>query len=244
VYRGQRSPFRRRRHGAPSTGLPRGCFVVAIQNHDQVGNRASGDRLSTLVDPPRLRLAAAMLLLSPYVPLIFMGEEYGETNPFQYFVDHGDSGLLEAVREGRRREFESFAWGRDVPDPACPRTFERSRLEWSRAAQDGHAGIRALYRDLLGARCAIAELRPAQDPPHVTAGKPGWIAVRRRTTLALFNCSDCPARIPFPDARAWTVRLATDAPGYAGTAESAVKVLADAVELPAWTAVLMQAQTF
>ncbi|HEY0994982.1 MAG TPA: malto-oligosyltrehalose trehalohydrolase, partial [Gemmatimonadaceae bacterium] len=90
VYAGQYSPHRRRRHGAPSTGIPRDRFVVAIQNHDQVGNRATGDRLAGLVEPARYRLAASLLLLSPYVPLIFMGEEYGETNPFQYFVHHSD----------------------------------------------------------------------------------------------------------------------------------------------------------
>ena len=88
-----------------------------IQNHDQIGNRAGGERLSALVDPGSLRLAAAILLLSPYVPLIFMGEEHGETNPFLYFVSHGDPALIEAVREGRRREFAAFVWTGDVPDP-------------------------------------------------------------------------------------------------------------------------------
>ena len=123
TFDGQYSVFRRRMHGGPSIGIPRRRFVVAIQNHDQVGNRASGDRLSMLVSPAQLRLAAALLILSPYVPLLFMGEEYGETNPFQYFIDHGDDRLVAAVRDGRRREFESFGWGSDVPDAQDDATF-------------------------------------------------------------------------------------------------------------------------
>ena len=133
TFAGQYSVFRRRKHGGPSTGIPRRRFVVAIQNHDQVGNRASGDRLSMLVSPAQLRLAAALLILSPYVPLLFMGEEYGETNPFQYFIDHGDDRLVEAVRDGRRREFESFGWGSDVPDAQDDATFQRSKLDWNKA---------------------------------------------------------------------------------------------------------------
>ena len=89
--------------------------------------------LSVLVSPAQLRLAAALLILSPYVPLLFMGEEYGETNPFQYFIDHGDDRLVAAVRDGRRREFESFGWGSDVPDAQDDATFRRSKLDWSKA---------------------------------------------------------------------------------------------------------------
>src|SRR6185312_13216691 len=123
VYSGQFSLHRRRRHGGPSTGLPRKRFVVAIQNHDQVGNRATGDRISCTLNASQLRLAAALLLMSPYVPLIFMGQEYGETNPFQYFISHSDEQLVAAVRDGRRREFEAFGWGNDVPDPQDEQTF-------------------------------------------------------------------------------------------------------------------------
>ena len=110
VNDGRYSPHRRRRHGRPAADVPRDRFVVCVQNHDQTGNRAGGERLAALVSPGAVRLAAAILLLSPYVPLLFMGEEHGETNPFLYFVSHGDPALVEAVREGRRREFAAFAW--------------------------------------------------------------------------------------------------------------------------------------
>jgi maltooligosyltrehalose trehalohydrolase len=211
---------------------------VAIQNHDQVGNRAAGERLSTLVDAARLRLAAALLLLSPYVPLIFMGEEYGETNPFQYFIDHGDSGLVAAVREGRQKEFESFGWSAGVPDPHAPETFGRSKLEWDKAARGDHARIRALYADLLALRQLTPELRPDGGTVKVFDGPPGWISVVRGSVWALFNCSNSAAAVPFPESgpRAWTLRLTTDAPGYAATAESAVRVADASVHLPAWTA--------
>src|SRR5262249_10339999 len=118
VFDGQYSASRRRRHGGPSVGIPRARFVVAIQNHDQIGHRAAGERLTTILSPEQLRLAAALVLLSPYVPLLFMGEEYGETNPFQYFISHGDESLAAAVRDGRRAELSSFAWAGDVPDAA------------------------------------------------------------------------------------------------------------------------------
>ena len=105
VNDGRYSRHRRRSHGRPARDVPADRFVVCLQNHDQVGNRARGERLASLVPPGALRLAAALLLLSPYVPLLFMGEEHGEANPFLYFVSHGDPALVEAVREGRRREF-------------------------------------------------------------------------------------------------------------------------------------------
>lgn len=127
VLAGTHSVYRRRRHGNSSRHCPPSRFVVFAQNHDQVGNRAYGDRLSSLV-PDALHSIAATVLLAPSLPLVFMGEEYGETAPFQYFVDHGDPGLIEAVRKGRREEFAHFGWTEDIPDPVDPQTFERSRV--------------------------------------------------------------------------------------------------------------------
>jgi len=133
VYRGQRSRFRRRRHGNEPRQCPPSKFVVFAQNHDQVGNRAIGDRLTTLACREALEVAAAAVLLSPHIPLLFMGEEYGERAPFQYFVDHGDAALREAVRVGRRAEFAPFGWtAEQVPDPSDPEVFLRSRLSWHR----------------------------------------------------------------------------------------------------------------
>jgi len=232
VYQGQYSVYRRRRHGRSSIGVPRQRFVVAIQNHDQVGNRAHGDRLSTLLAPDQLRLAAALLLLSPYVPLIFMGEEYGETTPFQYFISHGDPSLADSVRSGRLDEFAAFGWT-EVPDPSDPSTFEGSKIDWSKAATGDHARVLALYRDLLSLRREEPLLRPDASRMAVASdATAGWITLLREpaddsirrppgeTTAiaALFNCSARQASVPMPDsgARAWTLRLSTDASGYGG----------------------------
>ncbi|HEV8216696.1 MAG TPA: malto-oligosyltrehalose trehalohydrolase [Gemmatimonadaceae bacterium] len=223
VFDGVYSVHRRRRHGRPAADIPRGRFVVATQNHDQVGNRATGERLCTLIDAARTRLAAALLLTSPYVPLIFMGEEYGETNPFQYFVDHGDSTLLEAVRTGRRREFAGFGWGDEVPDPAAVETFDRSKLDWGKRDRDSHARILALYRELLRARREEPLLQPDAAAMSVEVGERGWIttlrtANQRSAVVCVYNCSDRLQQVPFPatTARAWTLRLSTDAAEYGG----------------------------
>ncbi|MCB9799471.1 MAG: malto-oligosyltrehalose trehalohydrolase [Candidatus Omnitrophica bacterium] len=152
VYEGQYSKFRGREHGVPASHLPGEKFVFCIQNHDQVGNRARGDRLSQLISFEKLKWAAALLLSSPYIPLIFMGQEYGETAPFQYFIDHGDPGLIEAVRQGRQREFQSFGWQKTA-DPAAPETFEQAKLNWALTAKNSeHAFLYRLYRDLITLR--------------------------------------------------------------------------------------------
>jgi maltooligosyltrehalose trehalohydrolase len=154
LYAGDHSPFRGRRHGAAAPPeLAGDRFVVCTQNHDQIGNRAQGDRLSTLLGTPaELRLAASLLLLSPYVPLLFMGEEYGETNPFPFFCSFEDPGLVRGVREGRRREFKDFTWQGEVPDPQAEETFASARLSWSWLEGTQPAGLRRLYADLLAAR--------------------------------------------------------------------------------------------
>jgi maltooligosyltrehalose trehalohydrolase len=232
VFEGQHSRFRRRRHGASSVGIPRCRFVVAIQNHDQIGNRATGDRLTTILPPDKRHLAAALLLLSPYVPMLFMGEEYGETNPFQYFIDHGDPSLVAAVRAGRLGEFASFEWKDAVPDAADPATFERSKIDWSLAALPEHAQTLALYRDLLALRRDEPMLRPDGARIVVANDDPGWITLLREPAydftrpgtyagdmiLSLFNCADQPIDIPTPSAgeRAWSLRFSSDASAYGG----------------------------
>lgn len=133
VYSARYSAHRRRHHGNSSRQCHPFRFVVFSQNHDQIGNRAIGDRLSTRLPWEALKAARAAVLLSPNIPLLFMGEEYGETAPFQYFIEHGDPALVEAVRQGRRREFAPFGWNpEDIPDPQDVRTFERSRLQRER----------------------------------------------------------------------------------------------------------------
>jgi maltooligosyltrehalose trehalohydrolase len=159
LFDGQYSRFRDRRHGAPVGELPGDRFVISIQNHDQVGNRARGDRLSTLLSPAVQRLAASLMLLAPHLPLLFMGEEYGEEQPFLFFCSFLDPNLVEKVRAGRRQEFSTFAWQGEVPDPQAEATFAASRLTWSWPEGSSHAGLRRLYRDLLVARRRWPALR-------------------------------------------------------------------------------------
>lgn len=152
VYTGQYSEFRRRRHGnIPEPYFP-DQFLVFAQNHDQVGNRAGGERLSTLVSFSGLKLAASVVLLSPFIPLLFMGEEYGETAPFQYFTSHSDPELVKAVRKGRREEFAGFAWEGEVPDPQDEDTFLRSCLNRGLRHQGKHRVLWELYRELIKLR--------------------------------------------------------------------------------------------
>ena len=163
---GQYSAHRKRRHGAPATGLSGDRFVVCTQNHDQVGNRAIGDRLTTLLaahgphGAAKVRLAASLMLLSPYLPMIFMGEEYAETRPFPFFCSFCGPELIEAVRQGRKREFADFVDSADeIPDPAAAETFQSAKLSWAWPAGSDQAGVRHLYRDLLTARRRWPALR-------------------------------------------------------------------------------------
>ena len=159
VYAGRYSRHRRRRHGNSSRHRPPRQLVICAQNHDQVGNRAVGDRLSTLLPWDALKVCAAAVLLAPHTPLLFMGEEFGETAPFQYFVDHGDAGLIDAVRQGRRKEFEAFGWT-EVPDPQAPETFERSRLRDGSPLDGRQQALLAWYRKLITIRQTRPEFRP------------------------------------------------------------------------------------
>ena len=152
VFSGQYSQFRRRRHGNSARGVPAERFVVCAQNHDQVGNRARGDRLSSIVDFESLKLAAGVVLLSPFLPLLFMGEEYGETAPFQYFTSHTDPALAEAVRRGRSEEFAAFSQYGEVPDPQDTSTFLRSQLTREDSLTQSQRLLREFYRELLRIR--------------------------------------------------------------------------------------------
>jgi maltooligosyltrehalose trehalohydrolase len=152
VYTGQYSVHRKKHFGTPATTIPYGKFVVFAQNHDQVGNRLLGDRLTTQLSFEALKLVAGTVLLSPHVPLLFMGEEYGEKNPFQYFVSHTDPQLIEAVRKGRREEFAYFNWEGAIPDPAAPETFEQCKLSWSQESNPQAAALFAWYQYLIAFR--------------------------------------------------------------------------------------------
>jgi maltooligosyltrehalose trehalohydrolase len=151
-YSGQYSPFRQRRHGNSPEGTSSGHFVVCSQNHDQVGNRAAGERLTALVDLEELKLAAGVTLLSPCLPLLFMGEEYAETSPFQYFISHLDRELVGAVRRGRKEECAAFGWQDLVPDPQAEATFNRSQLQHHLKEKEPHATLLRFYQALIRMR--------------------------------------------------------------------------------------------
>ena len=153
VYSGNRSPNRERRHGRPVYGLSGNRFIVFSENHDQVGNRAKGERVSQIVSCGMQKLAAALVLTSPFVPMLFMGEEFAASTPFQYFTHHEDQELGKQVLEGRQREFSAFGWDpKEVPDPQDPGTFERSKLNWSEIDSGAHADMLSFYKTLIKLR--------------------------------------------------------------------------------------------
>jgi maltooligosyltrehalose trehalohydrolase len=158
VYSGEYSQYRKRRFGGSSRDMEARRFVVFAQNHDQVGNRMLGERLSRLAGWEQLKLAAGAVLLSPYVPLIFMGEEYGETAPFLYFVSHSDPELAAAVLRGRREEFADWGWQGEIPDPQSEMTFFRSKLNHQLQSEPQHHLLLQFYKELIRLRKTLPAL--------------------------------------------------------------------------------------
>jgi maltooligosyltrehalose trehalohydrolase len=214
VYQGQYSAFRKHRYGAPSVGLPPERFVIFVQNHDQVGNRPDGARLSTLVALDRLRLAAALLLLSPGLPLLFMGEEYGEVAPFAYFVDHEDPALLDAVRRGRAAE-HAHEPGGPLPDPGDLATFSASVLRRDRCSDPMHAELWQLYRDLIALRSREPALHNSSRENTVAHAEGNVVTLTRMhgetSVAAFFNLSDSTGSGQLPAGERWDEELRTDA---------------------------------
>ncbi|HEY1825727.1 MAG TPA: malto-oligosyltrehalose trehalohydrolase [Acidimicrobiales bacterium] len=203
----QWSPFRQRHHGAPSRQVPPDRFVVFAQNHDQVGNRPSSDRLSTTLSDQQLRLVAALVLLSPNIPLLFMGEEYGETAPFPFFVDYSDPELIEAVRSGRAHEFAGFGDFRDTLDPVAPSTFAEAKLRRSLLEKPAHRELLGHYQSLIDLRRSVPALGRASRS-NVTSWTEGNVLALWRTheqgdALAFFNLSAHAAPLAPPSSRQW-----------------------------------------
>jgi maltooligosyltrehalose trehalohydrolase len=224
VYDGRFSAHRGRRHGRPASGLSGRHLVVCLQNHDQVGNRARGERLAQLLGPERLKLAAALLLCAPGIPLLFQGEEWGCASPFLYFTDHQDPELGRAVSQGRRREFAAFGWDPEqVPDPQAPQSFERSRLDWSEREREPHAGLLAWHRALLDLRRRTPELSDGCMERLCTRFDEDtrWIRVDRGAVAIIANLGERLLRLPFERV---PHRLLASSPR--------VRVCGDAVELP------------
>jgi maltooligosyltrehalose trehalohydrolase len=232
VYSGQYSVYRKRRHGNSSRQIPARRLVVYSQNHDQVGNRAKGDRLSSVVSFEALKLAAGAVLLSPFVPLLFMGEEYAEEAPFSYFVSHSDAGLIEAVRRGRREEFADFRWLEEPADPQAVETFQRAfiRLQLSRGGV--HRTLFAFYRELIRLRKERPALRRLSKKFLEVIGdeKSKMIVLRRwsrteeATVIFHFGKSPIAVDIPLP-IHSWTKTLDSSDPCWDGPGPSSCEAV-------------------
>ncbi|CAN5815354.1 malto-oligosyltrehalose trehalohydrolase [soil metagenome] len=198
LHAGDYSPFRGRRHGRSAPDLDGRRLLGYLQNHDQIGNRAMGERSSALMTRGRLLAGAAVVLTAPFVPLLFQGEEWAASAPFQYFTDHPDPELGAAVSEGRREEFSAFGWSPEqVPDPQDPATFERSRLRWAEVAEADHAQMLDWHRRLIALRRAYPELRDGSLSAVEVAfdEQAAWLRYRRGRIEVLLNLGTAPARM-------------------------------------------------
>jgi maltooligosyltrehalose trehalohydrolase len=199
VYDGRYSRHRDRSHGRPATGVSGHRLVGYWQNHDQIGNRARGERSGHLVNPARLAVGAALVLAAPFVPLLFQGEEWGASAPFLYFTSHDEPALGEAVREGRRREFAAFGWDPDeLPDPQAPETFERSKLDWSELEREPHASLLAWHRRLIDLRRAWPALTDGRlDALRVRFDETArWLVMDRGPVTVACNLATEPRDVP------------------------------------------------
>ena len=229
---GSYSSFRERHHGRPiNTGLVHpAALVVCNQNHDQIGNRATGDRLSQSLGYGQLALAAVATLTAPFTPMLFMGEEYGATTPWQFFTSHPEPELGKATAEGRIKEFERMGWDPAVvPDPQDPATFTRSKLNWAEAGAGDHARLLELYKNLIALRRSTPELAGSGFAETAVdfSEDEGWLLLRRGSVQVAMNFSAEPRRVTV---RGGSLLLATD---------DAVSLEAGRVELPGHTAAVV-----
>ena len=217
VHSGQFVKFRRRKFGVSSASVSGDKFVVFVSNHDQVGNRPNGERLSLLVNFDRLKLAAAALICSACIPMFFMGDEYGEDAPFFYFIDHSDPALIEAVRKGRKEEFKDFHTSGASPDPQAQETFDRSVLRWDRRNSAHYAVLLSWHKALIGLRRSMPALQnPDKDHMDVSTYKQAALVVHRQDVdlqthgLCLFNFSEDVHHVDVPlYGKAWKKIIAS-----------------------------------
>ncbi|MDR6339044.1 maltooligosyltrehalose trehalohydrolase [Filimonas zeae] len=241
VHSGEWVQFRNRRHGASSAGIPGSRFVTFSQNHDIAGNRPNGERLSMLVDYKRLQLAAAAVLLGPYVPLLFMGEEFGATTPFFFFADHSDEQLRQSLREGRKKEFEAFQWDAEPPDALDEKVFADCKLNWQQPEAGEHRLLLQWYKALIQLRQTNPLFQNLnKNNIDITVFADAGLAMLRQDDkgweriLCLFNFSDAPVRYtPADDYQCieklldaaeaqWHMNVTDDDAPLTGTAEKGI----------------------
>jgi len=214
VYQGQYSPHRGRGHGRPPRGVAPHQLIVSAQNHDQIGNRAQGERLSGLLELAPLKAIAALTLLSPFVPLLFQGEEWGASTPFLYFTDHQDPELGRLVAAGRSKEFSAFSWQGAVPNPQEPSTFERSKLDWSELSKPRHAELFEWYRRLIRLRKDRPEMpgesRVDAPEPKVKFDEAAqWLTFLHNGVFVALNWRDRAQGVPMPGGE-WKLLMRSD----------------------------------
>lgn len=232
-HNGTFSSFRERHHGRPldKDVVNARQLVTAIQNHDQIGNRAAGDRLSAALGYEQLALGAVLSLASPFTPMLFMGEEFGASTPWQFFTSHPEPELGKATAEGRLKEFERMGWDPDtVPNPQDPQTFANSKLDWSEAQEGDHARLLEVYRSLLALRRGNPDLMdPDLRKVSVAYDEVGrWLVLRRGSTAVALNFADSAREVPVPFGGA-DVLLQT----------VPVEVYGDSMQLPAYGAAIL-----
>ena len=236
VYDGCYSAFRRRRHGRTPNGLSGDSFLGYLQTHDQIGNRAKGDRSSHLMSVGRLKIAAALVLTAPFIPMLFQGEEWGATSPFLYFTDHKDPELGRSVTEGRRREFTAFGWDpEEIPDPQAVETFERSKLDWCERDEEHHAGLWAWHRRLIKLRREISALSDGRlNQVRVSFDETTkWFVVKRGAVVIACNLNPSKQRVPAEIEPGSRLLLASD---------DKVQLIEDTVELPSDSLAILSAR--
>lgn len=206
VHSGEWVKFRKRKHGASSKGIPGNRFVAFNLNHDQVGNRAGGERLCMLVNFERVKIAAAALLLAPYVPMLFMGEEYGDQTPFFYFVSHSDEELIRAVQKGRQEEFKDFGFDTEIPDPQDEQTFLRSKMQWEKREAPDHRVLLQWHKALIGLRQTLAPLKnfKKEDCRAEVINEDAFFLLRKAAgsdekLVCFFNLSEGEIEVAIPD---------------------------------------------
>jgi maltooligosyltrehalose trehalohydrolase len=219
VYGGRYSRYRGRTHGRSAGDLPGCAFVGFLQNHDQIGNRALGERSGRLLSPRRLMIGAALVLTAPFVPLLFQGEEWGASSPFQYFTGHQDPELGARVRDGRRQEFARFDWNpAEVPDPQDEATFARCKLDWQELTRTPHSEVLSWHRELIQLRCRLPALHDGRGtrPQARADDSAGWLIVERGPVVVACNLADRRQHLPLHVRYAPEVLLASEPGAAAG----------------------------